>query len=285
MSDEELLAERLDRAAAGPPPTFDHTVIRHRARRRRARNRTAVAVVVALVIVGTASLAARPGKRALVTASRVTLDQLIGDRWVPTAYSGVVVPPEGAFLDFGRGSITGTDGCSFFDGRWSLTDDVLQVDPLRVTSAHCETVGDLLAIIEADPVLSQPDGERGPIELREDDRWVQLTRFDRFGVAVTEADLGTTWVQPGATYRFDPSGELVVTINGCSTTGRWRLDGATLQVDDLDRTIDCSVDGGDGIVAGGAIDALRSDPQVRLASGLWLSGDLGVLRLAEAEQE
>lgn len=279
---EDLLHDAADGSVG-----FDHRDIGRRVRHRR---RTKVAAVAAAVVLGAVGIVAGTGDDEQVVDSAgpvvdgaVTVDELVGDRWVAMAYSAVMVGPNRpAYLEFtDDGRLAGIDGCDVIDGTWDLDGTRLLTDLEPTEDIPCANeTGGLLDILEADPTVSRFDA--GMLELRSGEVFVAFERFDRLGEPPTTEALAGTWT-PGAgdetagQVTLDPDGTGVLEILDCSQSFEWSLDGDRLLVDGLDRS---GVPCGDGIVGGGLLYTLTGSPRLRASdSTLWVSSDLGVALL------
>ena len=285
--------EELLRDAADGPVRFDHSDIARRVRHRR-RNR--LAAVAAVVVLGVVGVVAGVGDDEQVVDSvgqvedgAVTVDELVGDRWVALAYSAVMVGPTPmAFLDFGDdGRLVGFDGCRPISGTWDLdgTRLVTSLEPAEDVPCANET-GGLVELLEGDPEVGRFDeSSTDTLQLTESDDFVAFQRFDRLGDEPSPTSLDGTWT-PGiadegdraaGTVTFAPDGTGHLQVLGCSQPFDWSLDGDTLIVEGLDRDgIPC--DG--GVAGGGLLATLTSTPRLRVdASSLWMSSLFGVSHL------
>jgi heat shock protein HslJ len=178
--------ELLELAAGTEEPSFDAGDLRRRVHRRRTA-RGVAAVLSSLVVLGGLvggglALANRDDSNRLEVSGSLAGEpaDLVG-RWTPVAYSAVVVPPDGAYIEFvADGTFRGDDGCNPFHGRWSVDDSRLVTDELESGARPCASDHDteLLDLLHDDPGIGESDIDAGALELRSGDRFVALERAD-----------------------------------------------------------------------------------------------------------
>lgn len=175
----DLLRSAAHERAVG----FDHRDVQQRAalrRRRRRSVRVAVAggALAVLAVVGM-SLRGTGGSDDVDVASSADpqrANQLIG-RWTAFAYSAVVVPPEGVYLEFGEGGhLEGDDGCNDLTAEWEVSGDRLVVDRVASTLATCEVDTRLRELLLSEPRIGVFDSFEGSLELRAGDDFIAFER-------------------------------------------------------------------------------------------------------------
>jgi heat shock protein HslJ len=176
------LQELLERAAETETVRFGAADVRRRVQRRSRRRRSAMAAVALVLIAGATvwAVTTRTGD----TADRTDVatgpgDSETGDDiegvWAPIAYSAVVVPPPGVYIELeGDGTLYGNDGCNSFSATWSVDRGHLIVGEIEQTLQACDPEQDthLIDILRDQPEIAQPatsvDGERATLELHSD---------------------------------------------------------------------------------------------------------------------
>lgn len=285
--------EDLLHDAADGPVRFDHRDIARRVRHRRTSRLAAVAAVVVLGVVGFVAGFGDDSQEVdsvgPVEDGAVTVDELVADRWVAVAYSAVIVAPSPpAFLHFGDdGQLGGIDGCRPINGDWELDGTRLVTSLEPMGNVACDNQpGGLTELLEDDPRVGRFDGSSETLQLTAGDDFVAFERFDRLGEEPSATTLEGRWSHstPAAegereapTLTFDPDGTGSLEISGCSQSLEWSLEGDALAVDGLDPDgVPCN----GGVVGGGLLLSLTSDPRLRVdGSLLWLSSDLGIEQL------
>jgi heat shock protein HslJ len=178
------LEELLEQAADTGVPGFDADDVRRRVARRSRTRRLAVAGVAAAVLAGTGMLLASSDR----TTDRLDVADepggsetgawLLG-RWEPAAYSAVVAPQEGVFLDFGTDdTLRGHDGCNSFTTTWSVEGNTLVIGDIEQTLIGCNPGQDtqLVDILRDGPTVSDDPDAPGELELRSERGFVTFER-------------------------------------------------------------------------------------------------------------
>ncbi len=288
------LQERLEDAAGTDAVSFDHHDVRARAQRRRRRRRVVLVAVVVVAVVGIGSaLRARDDDQQVDSAGTtggVTRDELVADRWVPSAYSAVLVAPDGVFVEFSAdGGLSGMDACGPFQATFELRGVTLHVDELTSPvppggsgPTDCVSRTGLLPLLSSDPAVGRFEGEPRSLLLRSGSEFIGFQRFDRLGDPPERAALIGTWAQGDGLLALTDDGRIWIRYGTCAAAGNWTLDGDVLHVTGIDESgVDCA----DGSVAGGGLFLLAThDLRLRVTpSFLWVSSPLGVTRL-DADQ-
>ncbi|MCO8126991.1 META domain-containing protein [Acidimicrobiia bacterium EGI L10123] len=286
------LEDLLNDAADGPV-RFDHRDIARRVRHRRTGRLAAVAAVVVLGVVGFVAGFGDDSQEVdsvgTIEDGAVTVDELVADRWVAFAYSEVIVAPSPpAFLQFDDdGRLGGIDGCRPINGDWELDGTRLVTSLEPMGNVACDNQpGGLTELLENDPRVGRFDDGSETLKLTAGDDFVAFQRFDRLGEAPSATTLEGRWSastpaaegeQEAPAVTFDPDGTGSLEIFGCSQPLEWSVDGDALAVDGLDPDgMPCN----GGVVGGGLLLSLTSDPRLRVdGSLLWLSSDLGIDQL------
>ncbi|HSP04398.1 MAG TPA: hypothetical protein VLR27_12890 [Acidimicrobiales bacterium] len=286
------LEDLLNDAADGPV-RFDHRDIARRVRHRRTSR---LAMVAAVVVLGVVGFVAGFGEDTQevdsvgpVEDGAVTVDELVADRWVAFAYSAVVVAPSPpAFLQFGDdGQFGGFDGCRPISGDWELDGGRLVTSLEPMGNVLCDNEpGGLTELLEDDPRVGRFDDGSETLQLTAGDDFVAFQRFDRLGEEPSATALEGRWSastpaaegeQEAPAVTFDPDGTGRLEIFGCTQPLKWSLEGDALAVEGLGPDgVPCN----GGVVGGGLLMSLTSDPRLRVDGALlWMSSDLGIDQL------
>ncbi|MDQ3146699.1 MAG: META domain-containing protein, partial [Actinomycetota bacterium] len=282
------LHDLLVTAAEPSEPGFDAGDVERRVHRRRTRRRvmTGGAAVLALVLVGATAGVLATGDddgNQVVAASdpdaALTADDLVGDRWVLSAVSEVMVlGPPLPWVEFGRdGTLRGSDGCLGFSGGWSLDGRRLRTDDLLLQVPACPPeTPPLVDRLDRDPTVDRFDGGPDTLKLSNDDGFIAFRRLGTIGRAVSEGDLAGGWTNAEGeeVLRFEPN--FVLFIESCGEDS-WALDDSRLIVPRLAGAEDClALDPGD-------LAALFDHPRLRLEGDiLYLASDDTVTYLDRA---
>ncbi len=283
------LETMLRDAAEADAVTFDHEDVR-RGVHRRQRARVAMgAVAVALVFAVGFAVMGRGADDARVASESglvgaLTVAELTADRWVPQAYSAVIFPPEGAFIEFGDdGVFLAVFGCEMVTAQWSAVDDALEFRDVDDGGSMCED-GDRVGFVDLmrSGVVAERFGSDDSLSLRSGEDFVAFRRFDRLGAVPSPSTLAGAWNAGGGTsLDFGTDGSVTIGARGCEATTRYEIDGDRIVfADDLSDGVQCegADEGGVGFLGVGAKPRARIENAGRSRS-LWLSTELGVLAL------
>ena len=276
--------------AEAPDELGERVRVQHRRRWRRVA--LVAVVVVAVVGVGSVLLTHDDGQQveSAGPTGGVTRDELVADWWVPSAYSAVLVPPDGVFVEFSPdGGLTGMDACGPIQATFELRDATLHVDDLTSpvppggsAPTDCVSRTGLLPLLRSDPVVGRFEGEPRSLLLRSGSDFIAFQRFDRLGDPPERAALVGTWSEGDGLLELTDDGKIWIRYGTCAAAGDWTLDGDTLHVTGIDPSgVECA----DGSVVGGGLFLLAThDLRLRVApSFLWVASPLGVTRL-DADQ-
>jgi heat shock protein HslJ len=177
------LQDMLSSAAHERPVGFDHRDVQQRAtarRRRRQAARVGAAgaglAVLAVFFVSFGDTGADDDVDVASSAEAQHESRLAG-RWTALAYSAVVVPPQGVYVQFDDdGRLEGDDGCNEFTAEWEVHDDRLVVDNLQSDGEACEVDIRLRELLLAGPQIGSFDGDDESLELRAGDDFIAFGR-------------------------------------------------------------------------------------------------------------
>lgn len=102
---------------------------------------------------------------------------LVG-RWTALAYSAVVVPPQGVYVQFDEdGRLEGDDGCNEFTAQWDVDADRLVVENFESDGEACEVDVRLREVLLAEPrVGAVLEGSEEILEVRAGDDFIRFGR-------------------------------------------------------------------------------------------------------------